>query len=62
VNPLQTFFFAPHQVNYHMEHHQYPSVPFFNLPKVHRLLKERGSLPETNLYTGYGKVISELLN
>lgn len=61
VNPLQAFFFAPHQVNYHMEHHQYPSVPFFNLPKVHRLLQKRGSLPQDNLYSGYGKVLSELL-
>ena len=61
VNPLQTFFFAPHQVNYHMEHHQYPSIPFFRLPKVHRLLKERSALPLQNLYSGYGKVISELV-
>lgn len=61
VNPLQTFFFAPHQVNYHMEHHQYPSVPYHRLPEVHRLMKERNSLPLQNLYFGYGKVISELL-
>ncbi|MFO1518794.1 MAG: fatty acid desaturase family protein [bacterium] len=62
VNPLQTFFFAPHQVNYHMEHHQYPSIPYFHLPKVHRLMKGRQGLPAQNIYRGYGKVISELLN
>ena len=61
VNPVQTFFFAPHQVNYHMEHHEYPSVPFYRLPTVHRLLKERHSLPTQNLYSGYGRVISELI-
>ncbi len=44
ISPLQTFFFAPHGVFYHVEHHQYPSVPFYNLPKVHELMKERGSL------------------
>jgi len=62
VNPLQTFFFAPHQVNYHMEHHQYPSVPYYRLPEVHRLMKSRNTLPLQNLYFGYGKVISELIH
>lgn len=31
-------FFAPHNVNYHLDHHLYPSVPFFNLPKLHAAL------------------------
>ena len=31
-------FFAPHNVNYHLDHHLYPSVPFYNLPKLHALL------------------------
>ncbi len=61
TNPLQTFFFAPHQVNYHMEHHQYPSVPYFRLPEVHRLMKQRQSLPEKNLYTSYGQIVRELI-
>lgn len=31
-------FLAPHQVNYHLDHHLYPSVPFYNLPRLHALL------------------------
>ena len=31
-------FFAPHNVNYHLEHHLYPSVPFYNLPLLHAAL------------------------
>ncbi|MEO5807334.1 fatty acid desaturase family protein [Devosia sp.] len=31
-------FFAPHNVNYHLEHHLYPSVPFYNLPQLHQAL------------------------
>ena len=31
-------FFAPHNVNYHLEHHLYPSVPFYNLPQLHAAL------------------------
>lgn len=42
-NLLERFFLAPHQVGYHLEHHLYPGVPFYNLPKIHKLLME---LPE----------------
>jgi fatty acid desaturase len=61
INPIQTFVFAPHGVNYHIEHHIYPSVPYFKLPDVHRAMKSRGSLPEANVYPGYGKVLAELV-
>ena len=61
INPLQTFFLAPHGVHYHIEHHLYPSIPFYSLPEAHRILKARGELPEKNLYTGYGQILSELI-
>ena len=25
----------PHNINYHLEHHLFPGVPFYNLPKLH---------------------------
>ena len=28
-------------INYHVEHHIYPAVPFYNLPRLHRLLQDR---------------------
>jgi fatty acid desaturase len=31
---------APHNINYHIEHHFYPSVPFYNLPRLHQVLLE----------------------
>jgi fatty acid desaturase len=34
----------PHHVNYHVEHHLYPAVPHYHLPKLHRLLAEKGAL------------------
>lgn len=34
--------FAPNYVNYHCEHHLLPTVPSYHLPKMHRLLNERG--------------------
>ena len=61
VNPVQTFLFAPHNVNYHIEHHQYPGVPFYNLPKLHRLMMQHRLIPEKNLYFGYGQVIRDIV-
>ncbi len=45
VNPVQTFFFAPHRVNFHVEHHLYPSVPAYRLPAVHRAAAGAGRSP-----------------
>ena len=30
----------PHNLQYHIEHHPFPSVPFYNLPQLHKLLME----------------------
>jgi fatty acid desaturase len=32
-------------MQYHIEHHMFPAVPFFNLPKLHELIKH--DLPPT---------------
>ncbi len=29
----------PHHIGYHLEHHWYPSVPWYNLPRLHRALQ-----------------------
>jgi fatty acid desaturase len=29
----------PHHVNYHIEHHLYPAVPHYNLPRLHAALE-----------------------
>lgn len=34
----------PHHVNYHLEHHLYPAVPHYHLPRLHALLREKGAL------------------
>ena len=34
----------PHNVNYHIEHHLYASVPQHNLPELHREMERRGML------------------
>lgn len=37
TNPVTTFFMC--NENYHLEHHLYPGIPWYHLPKVHRVLK-----------------------
>lgn len=33
----------PRNIHYHIEHHWYPSVPFYNLPALHiELMKQSG--------------------
>lgn len=32
------FLLSPYNINYHIEHHFYPSVPFYNLPALHKIL------------------------
>ena len=39
--PERIYFFPLH-FNYHIEHHLFPQVPFFNLPRLHDLMVERG--------------------
>ena len=40
-NLVEWIFILPCNVGYHIEHHWYPSVPFYRLPDLHRQLMER---------------------
>src|SRR5262245_13126779 len=51
------FFIAPHNVNYHLEHHLFMFVPHYNLPKAHRLLRQAGVLERAEISPSYWDVI-----
>ena len=57
ANFIERMLFAPHHVNYHAEHHLLMTVPSYNLPKMHRLLKERGFFEKGLLKPNYLEII-----
>ena len=57
ANFFEKILFAPHNVNYHLEHHMMMGVPPYNLPKMHKLLIEKGFYNEGLLENGYFDII-----
>ena len=39
----EKWFFSPHHINFHIEHHLYASVPFYRLPELSRILMSNPS-------------------
>ena len=53
-------FVAPNHINYHLDHHLYPSVPFYRLPQLHEaLLRTTGYAQKAHLTTTYWGVLRE---
>jgi len=48
---------APNRVNYHLEHHLLMTVPHHNLPRFHRLLRDRGVIDGSPVTYGYADVL-----
>jgi fatty acid desaturase len=48
---------APYYVNYHCEHHMFMHVPCWNLPRVQRLLQDKGVLDGMLTAPGYLSVL-----
>ena len=57
VNMNPVFRFLYFNMNYHIEHHLFPMVPFHALPKLHE--RVRGALPHT--YSGLVEAFREIV-
>jgi fatty acid desaturase len=50
----EKFLLAPHNVHYHVDHHLYPSVPYYNLPRLHMaLLAQPEYVARAHITDGY---------
>lgn len=52
---------APNFVNFHMEHHFMAGVPCYRLPDLRRLLRARGYLDGTPVFSSYTQVLGRAL-
>lgn len=59
ANIFEKILFAPYHVNYHAEHHMLMSVPSYNLPKMHRLIKAKGFYKKGVLEKNYWAIIKK---
>lgn len=54
---LERLFIAPNRVQYHLEHHLLMTVPHYNLPKFHEMLRDRGVLEGACVADNYAQVL-----
>ena len=57
---LARLFIAPHNVQYHLEHHLVPTMPMRFLPRAHRLLRDRGVLPDASVGASHLQVLARV--
>lgn len=55
---LTRFFYF--NMNYHIEHHMFPMVPFYNLPKLNAVLKDQLPAPCQGLYGVYREIFAAI--
>jgi fatty acid desaturase len=55
LNPISRFIYW--NMNYHVEHHMFPMVPYHALPKLHALLRDDLPAPTPSIWAGYKEVI-----
>src|SRR5216683_5842429 len=59
MNPVNRFLYW--NMNYHVEHHMFPLVPYHNLPALHALVKADMPTPYQGLLEAYREIIPTIL-
>ena len=59
LNPIFSFLYW--QMEYHIEHHMFPTVPSHNLPKLHELIKDQMPPAKKGLLSAYSEIIPTIL-
>ncbi len=48
-------------INYHLEHHLFPGVPWYNLPKIHQLLQDEYRKAGSSVYRSYTEFFTDFI-
>jgi len=59
ANWFEKMLFAPLNVNYHLEHHMLMGVPCYNLPEMHKIIKQNGFYEKGTLAHGYVEILKK---
>ena len=59
LNPVFSFLYW--HMEYHVEHHMFPSVPSYNLPKLSNLIKDQLPKANTSLYDAYKEILPAII-
>jgi fatty acid desaturase len=55
INPISRFLYL--NMNYHIEHHMFPMVPYHALPKLHEMIKHDLPPPTPSIWAGYREMV-----
>ncbi|WP_226504514.1 MULTISPECIES: fatty acid desaturase family protein [Pseudomonas] len=58
MNPVLRFLYL--NMNYHLEHHMYPMVPYHALPKLHEAMRDDCPVPYPSLFAAYREIVPTL--
>jgi fatty acid desaturase len=59
MNPVSRFIYW--NMNYHVEHHMFPMVPYHALPQLHELIKHDLPVPNRSILDGYREMVPAFL-
>jgi fatty acid desaturase len=59
MNPISRWIYW--NMNYHVEHHMFPMVPYYSLQRLHALIKDDLPAPNPSILDGYAELIRAVL-
>ena len=55
LNPIFSFLYW--HMEFHIEHHMYPTIPSYNLPKLHQIIKNQMPIAKNGLWDAYKEIL-----